>query len=86
MFTAEEVAAAGPRAGGPLTPWHRHEQVCFSLLPPAVVGLTSPWGACPAGSLTVARTEEMLHVWTVPGAPEPFGDLPEDWLAEHLGS
>jgi hypothetical protein len=86
MFTAEEVAAAGPRAGGPLTPWHRHEQVCFSLLPPAVVGLTSPWGACPAGSLTVARTEEMLHVWTVPGAPEPFGDLPEEWLAEHLGS
>jgi len=29
-------------------------------------------------------TGEMLHVWTLPGVEEPFGDIDEDWLNEYL--
>jgi hypothetical protein len=86
MFTTEEIGDSGPPVGGPLTRWHRHEQVCVSVLPVAVTSLTSPFGSCPPGSFTLARTGEMLHVWTVPGAPAPFGDLPEEWVADHLAS
>jgi hypothetical protein len=84
MFEMESISDVGPRVGGPLTPWHRHEQVCFSLLPPTVAGMTSPYGLCPLGSLTVPWTAEMLHVWTVPGAPSRFGDVPEAWLEAHV--
>jgi hypothetical protein len=26
----------------------------------------------------------MIHVWTVPGAPDPFGDLDDAWLDAYL--
>ncbi len=26
----------------------------------------------------------MIHVWTLPGVPEPFGDLDDGWLSEYL--
>jgi hypothetical protein len=84
MFEMEGIGVAGPAPGGPLTVWHAHDHVCFSLVPPALAGLTSPFGTCPIGSITVARTHEMIHVWTIPGAPEPFGDLDDAWLAGHL--
>lgn len=84
MFQVEGLRTHGPAVGGPLTTWHAHEQVCFALLPPSLAGLTSPLGVCPAGSVTVALTNEMIHVWTVPGAPQRFGDLDEGWLKQHV--
>lgn len=84
MYETESLGETGPQVGGPLTVWHRHEQVCFGLLPLGLAGLTSPYGLCPAGSVTVARTGEMIHVWTVPGAPARFGDLPDGWREAYL--
>jgi hypothetical protein len=86
MFEVPGLRDAGPAVGGPLTVWHAHEQVCFGLLPPSLAGLTSPLGACPAGSVLIALTNEMIHVWTVPGAPEHFGDLPDEWLKSYLAA
>jgi hypothetical protein len=80
MFQMPGLDDVGPAVGGPLTVWHAHEQVCFGGLPPGLAGLTSPFGVCPPLSITVSRTNEMIHVWTVPGAPQRFGDLPESWI------
>jgi len=67
--------------------WHRDELVAyFELTPPALAGLTSPFGLCPFGSLTIPITNEMIHMWTLPGAPERFGHLEEDWLDSYLAA
>ena len=86
MYQMDEVGQVGPAVGGPLTVWHAHDHVCFSLVPPGLAGLTGPWGTCPLGSLTMPITNEMIHIWTIPGAPERFGELPEEWLNEALAS
>ena len=84
MFEVDDIGVEGPAVGGPLTVWHAHDHVCFALAPPALSGLTSPFGTCPVGSITVPITNEMIHVWTLPGVPEHFGDLEDDWLADYL--
>jgi hypothetical protein len=84
VFQMPEIGQPGPMIGGPLTAWHGHENVCISLTPPRLAGLLSPLGACPVGSILLARTAEMIHVWVVPGAPEPFGDLDEAWKRAYL--
>jgi hypothetical protein len=84
MYQAKGLRTHGPTPGGTLTMWHAHEQVCLGLLPPSLAGATSPFGVCPAGSVTVPLTNEMIHVWTVPGAPQRFGDLEDAWLEEHV--
>ena len=84
MYQAKGLRTHGPTPGGTLTTWHAHEQVCFGVLPPALAGVTSPFGVCPAGSVTVPLTNEMIHVWTVPGAPQRFGDLDQAWLKAHV--
>ena len=84
MYEADDIGTAGPAIGGPLTVWHAHDHVCFSFTPPALAGLTSPFGTCPVASITVPITNEMIHVWTLPGAPERFGDLEEAWLEDYL--
>lgn len=84
MFLMPKIGQPGPTLGGPLTVWHAHQHVCFSLTPPGLAGLLSPLGTCPLGSIDVPLTPEMIHVWIVPGAPQPFGDLDEAWKRAYL--
>ena len=84
MFLMPKIGRPGPTIGGPLTVWHAHEHVCVSLTPPGLTGLLSPLGACPVGSIDLPRTPEMIHIWIVPGAPQPFGDLDEAWRRAYL--
>jgi hypothetical protein len=86
MYEMPSLTEPGPRIGGPLTEWHGHENVCFSIAPPALTGLVSPFGFCPVGSITFPTTSEMIHVWTAPGAPQWFGDLDPEWLTAYLAS
>ena len=83
MFEMPSIGQRGPAIGGPLTMWHEHENVCLTLLPPAMSGLLSPFGMCPVGSVLLPRTTEMIHLWVVPGAPE-FGDLDDELRSEYL--
>src|SRR4051812_5356265 len=76
----------GPAVGGPLTMWHAHQDICFSLTPPALAGVLSPLGTCPIGSILFPLTGEMMHIWTVLGAPQPFGDLDETWKRAYLAA
>jgi hypothetical protein len=84
MFLMPNMREPGPTIGGPLTVWHAHEHVCFSLTPPGLAGLLSPLGMCPVGSIDVPLTPEMIHIWIVPGAPQPFGDLDDAWKRAYL--
>jgi hypothetical protein len=84
VFQMPSIGQPGPTIGGPLTAWHAHQNVCISLTPPALSGLLSPLGTCPLGSILLPRTAEMIHLWIVPGAPEPFGDLDEAWKRAYL--
>ncbi|HEV8654222.1 MAG TPA: hypothetical protein VGR85_01740 [Candidatus Limnocylindria bacterium] len=84
MFLMPTIGRPGPTIGGPLTVWHAHQHVCISLTPPGLTGLLSPLGMCPVGSIDVPLTPEMIHIWIVPGAPQPFGDLDEAWKRAYL--
>ncbi len=84
MYEMDGIGVAGPAIGGPLTVWHAHDHVCFALTPPALAGLTSPFGCCPAGSITMPITNEIIHLSTLPGVPEEFGDLEDSWLTDYL--
>lgn len=83
MFTVP-FGQSGPMIGGPITMWHAHEHVCIGLLPPGLSGLLSPLGGCPAGSFDVPITNEMIHAWVVPGAPQQWGDLDDAWRDAYL--
>lgn len=84
MFLMPKIGTPGPTIGGPLTVWHAHQHVCFSLTPPGLAGLLSPLGMCPLGSIDVPLTAEMIHIWIVPGAPDTFGDLDDAWKRAYL--
>ena len=86
MFQMDGIGQPGPAIGGPLTVWHAHDHVCFSLTPPGLAGLTSPLGQCPLGSFTMPITHEMLHIWTLPGVEEAFGDIDDEWLNDYLST
>ena len=86
MFETEGVHSSPPSSGGHELHWHRHEQVCFSIVPLGLTGLVDPSGLCPIGSLAMPTTNSMMHVWVVPGAPQRFGDLDEAWKAAYLAS
>lgn len=85
MFQMEGVGVAGPAVGGPLTVWHGHDHICLTLLPPGLGGVTSPYGTCPVGSVTIPVTNEMLHVFTIDGAPDRFGELDDGWIRSAIG-
>ena len=80
MFQMPGLNNPGPRVGGPLTVWHSHENICFTL----AVGLMSPYGSCPAGALSIPLTNEMIHAWVLPGVEDEWGHLDEEWLAHYL--
>ena len=86
VFQMPNLGQPGPTIGGPLTAWHGHQDICISLTPPGLSGLLSPLGTCPVGSILLPRTAEMIHIWLVPGAPEPFGDLDEAWRRAYLSA
>jgi hypothetical protein len=86
MFLMPKIGEPGPAIGGPLTVWHAHQHVCISLTPPGLAGLLSPLGTCPIGTIDLALTAEMIHIWIVPGAPDPFGDLDDAWKRAYLAS
>ena len=86
MFLMPKIGEPGPTIGGPLTVWHAHQHVCITLIPPGLAGLLSPLGMCPVGTIDLALTAEMIHIWIVPGAPEPFGDLDDAWKRAYLAS
>ncbi|MDH3499346.1 MAG: hypothetical protein OEM97_04435 [Acidimicrobiia bacterium] len=85
QFQTDDVGHVGPAVGGPLTVWHAHDHICVSL-PFGLAGFTSPYGMCPLGTFTVPVTNEMLHVWIVPGleGEKAFGDIDEQWLTAYL--
>jgi len=61
MYSLEDPNVAPPDVAGQLTPWHRHDDLCFT--PSGDVVGSAP--ACPSGSATYF-TPWMLHVWLVP--------------------
>jgi hypothetical protein len=76
MYAIEKPLARAPDAGGgSITAWHAHTNACIS--PAGLVGLLSPFGTCPAGSINIA-TGPMLHVWTVDLPDGPFGLEPDE--------
>jgi len=83
MFQTDSMGQPGPTVGGELTPWHAHGNICFTVV--GLMGATDPFGQCPLGTLSIPHSNEMMHVWTIAGAPDPFGDLDEDWLRAELG-
>lgn len=84
MFQMPGLDNPGPRVGGPLTVWHSHENICFTLAPPALVGLMSPYGSCPAGAFNIPLTNEMIHAWVLPSAEDQWGHLDDEWLEHYL--
>ncbi|MEK6208195.1 MAG: hypothetical protein AABM32_11190 [Chloroflexota bacterium] len=84
MFLMPKIGTPGPTIGGPLTVWHAHQHICFSLTPPGLAGVLSPLGMCPLGSIDMPLTAEMIHIWIVPGAPDTFGDLDDAWKRAYL--
>ena len=86
MFMMPSIDQPGPTPGGPLTVWHAHQHVCISLTPPGLAGLLSPLGMCPVGTFEMPLSAQMIHIWTVLGAPETIGDLDEGWRRAYLQS
>jgi len=86
MFEMDEPGQAGPAIGGPLTVWHAHDHVCLGFTPIGLTGLQGPFGQCPALSFNIPITNEMIHVWVLPGLDDKFGDIDHDWLKDHLDS
>jgi hypothetical protein len=83
MFVLPEDTADAdvPEVGGPLTQWHRHDNLCFG--PEHEVegeaqrdlrSLAVTPGVCPPGQ-SIGLASPMLHVWVVPRPCGPFAPL-----------
>ncbi len=84
LYEMESIGDPGPMFAGPIAVWHAHDHICFGSIPVTITGFESPLGACPLGSLSIPVTNEMMHVWTVPGVDDPYAELDEEWLAAYL--
>lgn len=82
MYSLEDPNAAPPDIAGEITPWHRHDDLCFT--PNGEVVGAPP--DCPPGSATYL-TPWMLHVWLVPNRFGRFAADFNPWsqLAVQLG-
>jgi hypothetical protein len=74
MYSLEDPNAAPPDVAGLLTPWHRHDDLCFT--PSGQVVGAAP--ECPAGSATY-YTPWMLHVWLIPNRNGRFAADLDPW-------
>ncbi|HEY8634459.1 MAG TPA: hypothetical protein VIO34_05810 [Candidatus Dormibacteraeota bacterium] len=70
MFQMQHINQFGPDAGGPLTAWHQHENICFTPLG-FEFSLMGPFATCPLGSIDLSAPP-MLHVWIVDNPGGPF--------------
>jgi hypothetical protein len=71
----------GPTPGAAITRWHAHN-ICLTALPPGA-GLPSPFGGCPALSIS-ATMPEMMHVWTVDSPGGPFAEgIDQKWAFDY---
>lgn len=84
LYEMESIGESGPMFAGPIVVWHAHDHICFGSIPPTITSFESPLGACPLGSLSIPVTNEMVHVWTIPGVDDPYAELDEEWLARYL--
>lgn len=74
MYSLKDPNASPPDVAGSLTPWHRHDDLCFT--PQGAVVGAAP--GCPAGSATYF-TPWMLHVWLVPNRYGRFAADLDPW-------
>ena len=74
MYSLEDPNVAPPDIAGSLTPWHRHDDLCFTDSG-EIVG-SAPY--CPPGSATYF-TPWMLHVWFIANRYGPFAVDPDPW-------
>ena len=78
VYVMEVAGRPGPAPGGAITQWHAHN-LCISAAPPGL-GIVSPFGGCPAMSVSVT-SPEMMHVWVVDNPAGPFADrLDKSWV------
>jgi hypothetical protein len=74
MYSLEDPNVSPPDVGGEVTPWHRHDDLCFT--PTGEVTGAAP--NCPSGSATY-YTPWMLHVWFVPDRYGRFAADIDPW-------
>jgi hypothetical protein len=63
MFQMTRIGKFGPDPGGPLTPWHQHQNICFTPFG-FEFSLMTPTSTCPIGAIDLS-VPAMLHVWIV---------------------
>jgi hypothetical protein len=74
MFLMPSAGQPGPRVAGPLTAWHAHDNLCINPLLARITALTDASGKCPAGTVFMGKTPEMMHVWLVDNPNGVFSD------------
>jgi hypothetical protein len=74
MYLMPSPDQPGPRIGGPLTAWHAHDNLCISPLLGRITAFTDANGKCPAGTVWMGKTPEMMHVWLVDNPNGVFSD------------
>jgi len=81
VYVMEVAGVPAPQPGGPITRWHAHN-LCITALPPGF-GVVSPFGSCPALSVSLT-TPEMMHVWVVENPGGPFAEgLDAAWVRDY---
>jgi hypothetical protein len=79
LYVMPKAGQSGPDIGGPLTPWHYHQDLCASRAPALQTEMT-PFGGCPP-TAWYYTTPAQIHVWVIDNPIGPFGDLDARWLA-----